>query len=419
MREIGCIETVLTDFETIRLSKLIPQDESCSLLSMGMAKALAVKSEKTSKRDVDKIYRHVRSKFFLCAVSNKAIKQRYMTLWPEQYDTVSDVKKNKIIDNDHFVNYDIEFPMYEDLARFHTNPEGANLSARMDLYKLHAEQHIRRLYNEVFEVPDQIIHVTSTGYFDPNPVATILSEKQWYDVELTNFYHKSSNATISAIGNAYAYMRSSHAGGYEKPKKRIDLVHSELFSAHIKIADDQPFNIMLMSTLSDSFLRYSVRNYEDVLANDKDGLKILAFKHMMIPGTTSVIELKVSNPAFDYKLDALKYLKMLSSNVKQFVTSFLKEVGLDYKEVKKRLIFVIPASSSMIIKQIKKELQLSDEQIALSQTTLYENGYLSSGAIPYMCKELIESDTIPAGQKVFCLGHGNGILLSGMLLEKM
>jgi len=417
MREVKRIETVLTDFETIRLSKLIPQDQSCRLLSMGMAKALAVKTGKTSERDVDKIYKHVRSKFFLCAVSSKAIKQRYMTLWPEQYDTVAAV--NKLVDDDHFVNYDIEFPMYVDLARFHTNPDGANLNERMELYKHHTKEHLRLLYDDVSEAPDQIIHVTSTGYFDPNPVAAIISEKRWYDVEVTNFYHKSSNATIPAIANAYAYIRSSHAGGYEKPKKRIDIVHSELFSAHIKISDDQAFNIMLMSTLSDSFLRYSVRNYDDVSAMNQHGLKIIAFKNMMIPETTSVIELKVSNPAFDYKLDALKYLNTISKSVNEFVTSFLMEVGLNYKEIKDRLIFVIPASSSMILKQIKKELQLSAEQISLSHNTLYENGYLSSGAIPYMCKELIESDNISVGQKVFCLGHGNGIMLSGMLLEKM
>jgi len=45
--------------------------------------------------------------------------------------------------------------------------------------------------------------------------------------------------------------------------------------------------------------------------------------------------------------------------------------------------------------------------------------YLSSGLIPYMCKQVIESDNSPVGHKVLCLGNGQLITILEKLLKKM
>lgn len=414
MNKIG---TVLTDIHSARLHPLVPQELSCSLLKKGMTKALAVKSGTTSSLGVYAIAKKVDIKFSLFGMQASDTWQRYIALWNHDYDTKSD--SMELVENEKFISYDIAFPMYEKLARHHTNPEGSNLHDRMDLYRLHAEQHIRQLYDGTAEKPDHIIHVTSTGFIDPNPVSTVMSAKKWHDIDITNFYHHACNAPIPAIRTANALLSASLAGGSEKPKQRIDLVSSEMFSLHMRLADDRPLNVNLMSTFSDSFLRYSVIPYEDMLEKRMGGLKILAFRNMTFPDTSSLAIWRASDPCFYFDLKLLDYLKLIKTQVRHFVDTFYAEIGMDFRSVKDLTCFVIQGSSQMTLKQIAEELELSENQISLSKETLLENGYLSSGAIPFMCKKVIEDSRIPSGTKVFCLGYAQGITMSGMLLEKV
>jgi len=411
------IETVLTDIHSARLHPLVPQELSCNLLKKGMAKALAVKSGTTSSLGVYAIAKKVDIKFSLFGMQASDTRQRYMALWNHGYDLESDIRG--LVENGKFISYDIAFPMYEQLARHHTNPEGSNLHDRMDLYRLHAEQHIRQLYEQVNEKPDNIIHVTSTGYIDPNPVSTVMSAKQWHDIDITNFYHHACNAPIPAIRMANTILTAALSGNCEKPKKRIDLVSSEMFSLHTRLDNDSPVNVGLISTYSDSFFRYSVRTYADVLEKGTGGLKILAFKNITIPDSAALAVWKVSSPCFDFQIDAMKYFRLINTHVSDFVDSFFTENGLDFESIKDRTYFVIQGSSQTTLKQIAEKLNLSEMQIDASRMTLYENGYLSSGVIPFMCKSIIENNSIPSGTKVFCLGYALGVTMSGMLLEKV
>ncbi|TLU87610.1 MAG: hypothetical protein FDX21_01945 [Chlorobium sp.] len=411
------VVTVLTDIHSVRLSHLVPQEQICKLLMKGMAKALAVKSGKIAEKDVEKIRKRVELKFSQFAVQSSDIKQRYMCLLLDDYNAA--LKKKSIVEDGKYADYDITFPIYDNLIKNHTHPEGLALPARMELYRQQAEKHIRHLYSDSAEKPDHIIHVTSTGYFDPNPVDTIITEKEWYDVDVTNFYHRACNAPISAIRMANAVLTASSSSCCELPKKRIDLVHSELFSAHIRLIDDHPANVVIMSSFSDSFLRYSIRTYTDICKTGMGGLKILAFKNMTIPDSSSVVVWKVSEPAFHFSIDLIKYSKHIKKNLKEFIYTFFHDNGMDFMLIKDKILFVIQASTAYVLKQMAKELNLADEQITFSKNILYENGYLSSGAIPFMCKQIIDNRDIPSGKIVFCIGYAQGITLSGMLLEKL
>jgi alkylresorcinol/alkylpyrone synthase len=408
--------TVLSDFHIAPLT-LVPQNDSCALLMKGMVKAIAIKKGKSSDKDIEKIERAVKMKFKLFALSSEIAKQRHLVVWPENYKYDD---KFKIIENGKYVKHDFAIPMYSDLAKNHTNPDGDGLDKRMDLFRSITEKNIYKLYEcERIERPDQIIHVTSSGYIEPNPVDVIVSGKKWFDVYVTNFYNKACNATISAIETAHASMRSSLIGDCEKLKKRIDVVHTELFSLHMKLSHDDPVNIGLISSYSDSILRYSIFPYAEVRQRGLPGLKILSFRHILVPDSIHFAVLKVSSPAFDYFINPIKYFKAVKDNVRDFVTGYFKEIGVDFKTIKNEILFLVQASSIHILMQIGAELGLSEEQLTFSRNNLYENGYLTSSAIPFMCKKVIESSEIPSGQKVFCLGYALGMTISGMLLEKI
>lgn len=411
------IETALTDIHSARLSPLVPQELSYNLLQKGLTKALAIKSGKTSAADVDYLSKKVSFKFRMFGTTDSEITHRYLTVWAHDYNSESE--KMGLMENGRFIEYNFGFPMYEELAKRHVNPEGSDLKERMALYRSQSEAHIGNLYEQTAEKPDHIVHVTSTGFMDPNPVDTVMASKQWYDIDITTFYDRACNAPISAIRTANALLTASLAGGCENPKKRIDLVHSEIFSVHTRIAEDDPVNIVIMCKFSDSFLRYSIESCDDIRRKGKNGLKILAFKNFTIPDTSAIAQWSTSNPCFEFKVDALNYFKLVKAHVRQFTNAFFAENGMDFSEVKNDTVFAIQASSLSILNEIGQELKLSEELKELSRKTLYENGYLSSGAVPFMCKQIIENSDIPSGSLIFCLGYGQGVTMSGMLLEKM
>ena len=407
---------VLTDFIFLELSDPIPQQEASDVLAKGMTKALAVKSGKQSERDVDRIYGKVLRKFSQFAASSKTIKQRYMILWPENYSAVLEAK---ISEKHRFVKHAIDFPMFEDLAKEHKNPEGAGLSERMALYQHYAEKYIGHLYDGETEAPDQIIHITSSGYLNPNPVDKLVEEKGWYNTYVINFYHRACNSSIPAMQMANAYLRSSlSAAESGTVEKRMDVVHSEMFSVHLRIDDDDPVNIALMTTYSDSFMKYSLKPFDSLREKGEGCLKVLAFKNMMIPGSSSVATWKVADTAFNLDINPFKYINLIRKYVGQFVVSFLHDEGFDFKAVKDKLLYVIQASGPVDLEAVARQLKLDDDQVFNTRSVLFENGYLSSTAIPYMCKQIAESDEVVPGQKILCLGHAQGIYLSAMLLEK-
>lgn len=410
-------EIVLTDFVFLDLPDPVQQQDANTVLIKGMTKALAVKSGVQSEQEVNRIHKRVYGKFKHFAVSSNTISRRYMILWPKDYSAALTAK---ISENGRFVNHVMDFPMFEELVMEHRNPEGAGLNRRMSLFQQYAEKYIKCLYNDDITAPDKIIHVTSSGYHNPNPVDKFLAEKGWYDSYVVNFYHRACNASIPAIQAAEAYMKSLLISGEKAAQeKRVDIVHSEMFSVHLRIDDDDPVNIALMTTYSDSFMRYSLKRYSSVRKSGGAGLKILAIRNQLIPDSSSVAAWNVAEPAFDLDINPFKYINLVRKHVRQFVISFLHDAGFDFRELTDKLLYVLQASGTADLEAVARQLKLRNDQVANTRKLLFEKGYLSSTAIPYMCKQIVESDDVQSGQKVLCLGHAQGVYLSAILLEKI
>ncbi len=412
------MDTVLTDFYTVNLAPMVPQEDCLDLLIKGMAKAIAVQSGKESDKQVEKIVKWVKLMFSHFAPSPGKVGRRYMSIWPENFDYKS-FKKVRITDGDRFVSWEPIFPMFSELAENHREPEGCCVGERMDIYRRVSQNHINELYKNVSVPAEQMIHVTSTGYCSPNPVEVMAGERQWSNVEVSNVYNKACNAAIPAIRSANSSLRSSYAGQYERPKRRIDIIHSEMFSLHIKLTDLNPVNVGMMGAISDSFIRYSLLKYDDAFRDDRRGLKYITSKDFIVPHSASIGGWKVSAPSFDFDVDLLKYYRVIGKNMHHLVDAIFADLGMPFGDAKDDLVFALQASSNLLINEIKKGLKLSEEQVIFSRNLLYENGYLSSAAIPFMCKKIIESHDIPVGQKVLCIGQAEGVTLSALLLEKV
>ena len=412
------MDTVLTDFHSVTLVPMVPQEICLDLLIKGATKAAAVQSQKESDRQVNKILRFVTLMFKQFAPPPEKVRQRYMSIWPEKYD-YNRYKDTRITEGDRFVSWEPIFPIFSELAQNHRNPEGIPIGERMKLYRRISQMHINELYKNVSVPAEQMIHVTSTGYCSPNPVEILAGERQWSDIEVSTVYNKACNASISAIRTANASMRASYTGHYERPKKRIDIIHTEMFSLHINMSEVNPLNVGMLGVISDSFIRYSLVTYDDVASYGYRGLKYIASRDFIVPHSASIGGWMVSSPSFAFEVDLLKYYRVISKNMHCLIDAICADLGITFSDIKDNLLYAVQASSNMLMNEIQKSLKLSAEKMLFSRNLLYEYGYLSSAAIPFMCKKIIESDDIPVGQKVLCIGQAEGITLSALLLEKV
>ncbi|GBE05468.1 alpha-pyrone synthesis polyketide synthase-like Pks11 [bacterium BMS3Abin10] len=222
---------------------------------------------------------------------------------------------------------------------------------------------------------------------------------------------------LPAIRMAHGFMASSFLG-ITPPKSRIDIVHTEILSAHGNLSNDSAEHIITMTLFSDGFIRYSVFSEAEAEKRQMKGLKILALKENLLSDSLDEMTWKLGPHTFDMTL-SLKVPYAIRDNVKRFVVSLLNEAGMDFDREKENLAYAIHPGGPAIVKKICGELGLTEKQVELSDKVFYENGNLSSVTIPYIFREIIDSDDIPAGTAVLSLAFGPGLTISGMVLEKI
>ena len=406
---------VLGDFIPVKPSAPIPQEITCQLLALAMAKAKCIKSGINSDKEVNIIVNQMKAKISQYGVSSKYIKQRYSILAPSN---LAGEITQPITEKGNFVESKIEDPIFFDLAKKHSNPEGAHLGERMVLYDKAASRCIAEMYKEVQgPPPDDIIHVTCSGYLSPSPIEKLVSQREWYNTTVTHSYHMGCYGSLPAIRMAQGFMLSS-LFGLTQPKSRIDIVHTEILSAHCNVLNDSTEQIITMTLFSDGFIKYSAFTEKEAKERQLKGLKVLALKEHLLPASLDEMTWNLGPHNFDMTL-SLKVPYSIRDIAKPFVVSLLKQVDKDFDREKENLAYAIHPGGPLIMKKICEELGLDEKHVELSNKVFYENGNLSSATIPYIFNEIINSDDIPVGAIIISLAFGPGLTISGLILEKV
>jgi predicted naringenin-chalcone synthase len=273
------------------------------------------------------------------------------------------------------------------------------------------------MYKEVQEPPDDIIHVTCSGYLAPSPVEKFVSKREWLNTTVTHSYHMGCYGSLPAIRMAHGFHSSSFFG-ITPPKSRIDIVHTEVLSSHSDISDDSPESIIVMTLFGDGFIKYSAFTEEEAKKRNIGGLKIIALKENIIQNSVNDMSLNPGQYSFHASLSR-KIPYIIGDNIMPFVISLLQQIGKDFAKEKDNLAYAIHAGGPLIVRTVRKKLGLTEKQVELSEKVFYENGNLSSVTIPYTLHEIINSDDIPAGTIVLSIGFGPGLTVSGLVLEKI
>ena len=398
---------VLVNFEPAQVSKPVAQRLALQISVYGMARGYCKQHGIESREGKRQALAEIQAQFDKYAVSARHIAQRQLVFFPH----LKDIR----ISGGELV---LTPPKHEHLQIFSgpDDTKGADLKQRHANYGKIVGDCLEGMYGAIEDAPDDLIHVTCSGYLAPSPVERMVARREWFDTTVTHSYHMGCYGAFPAIKMAHGFLASSQTGA-TPPKQVVDIVHTELLSNHHNIEDFAIENIITMTLFADGFIKYSVCSGDHARQHGLPGLRILAFHEHLLPDSADDMTWVPAAHQFQMTLSVMVPV-VIKRHVYAFVTGLVRRAGMDFENDKERLMFAIHPGGPKIIEHIQEELGLRDHQVAISKSVFRENGNMSSATVPHIMKGILEEPDIASGTRIVCLGFGPGLTVTGLVLEK-
>ncbi|WP_020651658.1 3-oxoacyl-[acyl-carrier-protein] synthase III C-terminal domain-containing protein [Massilia niastensis] len=399
---------VLVNFAPARVAKPVSQKLALQVSAYGMARGYCRQHGINDRDGKRQALAEIQARFDKYAVSALQIAQRQLVFFPRLGDI-------RIADGEIM----LAEPKHEHLRIFssHEDTKGADLKQRHANYGKIVSDCLDGMYSAVEQAPDDLIHVTCSGYLAPSPVERMVAHREWFDTTVTHSYHMGCYGAFPAIKMAHGFLASSRTGA-TPPKQVVDIVHTELLSNHHNIEDFGIENIITMTLFADGFIKYSMCSSEYAQERGLAGLRILAFNEHLLPDSADDMTWVPAAHQFQMTLSVMVPV-VIKRHVYKFVVNLMHRAGMDFEDDRERVMFAIHPGGPKIVEHIQDELGLLDHQVAISKSVFWENGNMSSATIPHIMKAIVEESSIRAGTRVVCLGFGPGLTVTGLVLEKI
>jgi predicted naringenin-chalcone synthase len=399
---------VLVDFRPAQVSKPVGQRLALEISAFGLARGYCRTNKLEGRDEMFKAIKMMREKFSKYAVSSDQINRRQLVLFPR----VRDIR----FSHGELV---LSVPEEKHLRLYADNEDtkGSDLKERHASYGKIVGDCLNDIYSNEEKAPDDLIHVTCSGYLAPSPVERMVAQREWFDTTVTHSYHMGCYGAFPAIKMAHGFLASS-LFSEAPPRHKVDIVHTELLSGHHNIEDSGVENIITMSLFADGFIKYSVCTDEYARQHGMRGLRILTAHEHLLPDSADDMTWVPSSHQFRMTLSVMVPV-VIKRHVRSFVVNLLRRIGLDFETEKPKLMFAIHPGGPKIVEHIQNELALQDDQVAISKKVFRENGNMSSATIPHILKGILEEKAIPSGTKIVSLGFGPGLTVTGLVLEKV
>jgi alkylresorcinol/alkylpyrone synthase len=399
---------ILVNFTPAQVAKPVPQRLALEVSAYGMARGYCKLHGIDSKEGKRRALAEMQSKFNKYAVSAEQIRRRQLVFFPQLKDIR--IAGGELV---------LAEPDYAPLRIFAgpDDTKGADLKVRHASYGQIVGDCLARMYDDDATAPDDLIHVTCSGYLAPSPVERLVARKEWFSTTVTHSYHMGCYGAFPAIKMAHGFLASAHHG-VTAPKERVDIVHTELLSAHNNFEDFAVENIITMTLFADGFINYSVCSDDYVRRHGLPGLRILAFDEHLLPDSADDMTWVPASHQFHMTLSVMVPV-VIKRHVYGFVLALLGAIGIDFEADKQALLFAIHPGGPKIVEHIQEELGLRDDQVAISKSVFRENGNMSSATVPHILKAIIDESAVLPGTRIVCLGFGPGLTVTGLVLEKI
>lgn len=399
---------VLVNFTPAQVAKPVSQRLALQVSVYGMARGYCKQNGIDTKMGKRQVLAEIQGKFDKYAVSADQIKRRQLVFFPQ----LKDIR----ISNGELVLTESE---HEHLRIFSgpQDTKGADLKTRHANYGKIVGDCVERMYSDTEHAPDDLIHVTCSGYLAPSPVERMVAAREWFETTVTHSYHMGCYGAFPAIKMAHGFLASSQHG-VTPVKQRVDIVHTELLSGHHNIEDFGVENIITMTLFADGFINYSMCSDAYARQRGLRGLRILAFNEHLLPDSADDMTWVPGAHQFQMTLSVMVPV-VIKRHVYEFVTTLLRRIGIEFEIDKDTLMFAIHPGGPKIVEHIQDELGLRDDQVAISKSVFRENGNMSSATVPHILKAIVEETAVLPGTRVVCLGFGPGLTVTGLVLEKI
>lgn len=298
-----------------------------------------------------------------------------------------------------------------DVVRFDKSAKGGGFSDRMKVYSSSAERVVNEFYAKEEKGPEQIIHVSCTGYESPSAVQKIISTKQWgKTTSSVHAYHMGCYAAFPAMNLAAG--RVAMTGG-----KKVDVIHTEMCGLHLDPSVHSAEQIVIQSLFADGFIRYSMVNENSPEAESNPGFFVQGFLERMVSNTAHAMTWVCSDFGLKMTLDR-DVPGLIANDIHEFSNDLAKTAGFDFSELHKNAIFAIHPGGPKIVSAIQDLLKLEDRQLEHSRETLRRYGNMSSATVPHMLELIVNDPTVEDGTPIVSMAFGPGLTMYGAVLIK-
>lgn len=293
---------------------------------------------------------------------------------------------------------------------------GPKIGIRMQWFKEKMGYVFDEFYSKINTAPENLVHVTCSGYSSPSVAQEAVINRNWETTQVTHSYQMGCYGAFPAIRTA------SHLISGSKNHGRVDVVHTELLSAHLNLTEFSVANTMICSLFADGFIGYSLYE-EDTFMNDdsieeKKGLRILASHEVIIPDSLDDMSWEIGE--YNFLMTLSKRVPVfIRKNIKSFLTTLCAKVDVDLEEEKSKMHFAIHPGGPKIIDYVVEAVGISKDQARWSYEILRQQGNMSSATVPHIFNEIINDDSIVSGTKIVAMAFGPGLTATGLLLEKI
>jgi predicted naringenin-chalcone synthase len=341
------------------------------------------------------------------SIPSQSINKRQILIFEE----VEDFLENKM---ETTSPSDYDFP--STLETKTGNTFGPKIGVRMEWFKKKMGYVFDEFYSDVDEAPENLVHVTCSGYSSPSVAQHATISRNWETTQVTHSYQMGCYGAFPAIRTASSLISGSNLNG------RADVVHTELLSAHLNLTEFSIANTMICSLFADGFIGYSLYEEEsfwnDKAVLEKKGLRILASHEVIIPDSLEDMSWEIGE--YNFLMTLSKRVPVfIRKNIKGFLTTLCYKVGLDLEEEKSKMHFAIHPGGPKIIDYVVNAIGITKKQASWSYDILYRHGNMSSATVPHIFNEIVNDSNITAGTKIVAMAFGPGLTATGLLLEKI
>lgn len=308
---------------------------------------------------------------------------------------------------------DLDFASIPFSRTFVGNRGGADLGHRLAIFRGHACAALETLYPSSADAPDEMIHVSTTGYLLPSPAQELISKRDWPLTTVTHCYHHGCYGAFPAIRMAAGSLTSAR-GGLRRACRRVDIVHTEICSIHVAPECIDPEHIICDSLFGDAFMRYSA--YDETTFRERGiaGLQIIHYADTTIPASLEAMSWRPLANRFEMTLTA-DVPRIIATHIEKFLGSLLRDAGLDLDTDNRDIIWVIHPGGPAIVELVGYCLRLSPQQIAGGKDALRDGGNTSSATCARIWRSILDNEDVPKGTPVVSMAFGPGLTATAMV----